>query len=87
MHLEAQQAAASGRFDEEATAEALLAALPRHTGDVLLRAMQHWARLLGTGDAAAFTPALEARIFRDAHVSVFCHQLAVDPASCTSVTL
>jgi hypothetical protein len=87
VHLESEQTAAFGRFDEEATADTLLAALPGHAGNVLLRAMQHGTGLLGTGDPPALTSTLEARIFRDAHVSVLCHQLAVDPTSCTLVTI
>jgi hypothetical protein len=82
MHLKAEEAAALGRLDQVPAADALLAALPRHAGDVLLRTVQHWARLLRARDAARLAAALEARVLGDSHVSVLRHQLPVDAATC-----
>lgn len=87
VHLEAEETAALGRFDEESAPDALLAALPGDGGYARLWAVEHGTRLLRTGDAPALTSALEARIFRDTHVPIVCHQLAVDPASCTLVII
>lgn len=82
VHLETEETPAFGRFHEVAAPDALLTALSRDAGDVLLRAMQHWTRLLRARDPPGFTAALEARIFGDSHVSVLRHQLPVDTATC-----
>ncbi|KAJ4434410.1 hypothetical protein ANN_22971 [Periplaneta americana] len=83
VHLHAQQAPSLGRLDEVAATVALLAALPGHARDVVAGTVKHGTRLLRACDPAALAATLEARIFRDSHVSVFCHKLSVNAAPCT----
>jgi hypothetical protein len=82
VHLETEETTAFGRFHQISAPDTLLTALSRDAGDVLLRAMQDWTRLLRARDPPGFTAALQARIFGDSHLSVLCDQLPVNTATC-----